>query len=171
MALKKEKKEQILQSIKAVNEASNSLVFFNYQNISTGTLNLLRDKLFGKKASFSVFKNTLLKKVLGEDLLQELEGPTAVLFTNEDPVDPIKELYAFKKENESIDIKFGVLDGKILSRDQVDVLATLPSRQELIAKVLGGLSNPVRGFVGVLSGVQRNFVGVLSQIQIKKSGS
>jgi len=169
MALKKEQKEQILQNIKDVTASSKSLIFFDYQNISTGTLNVLRDKLFDKKASFSVFKNTLLKKVLGKDLLKGLEGPTAVLFANEDPIDPIKELYAFKKDNEGVNVKFGILDGIIIPQEQVDVLATLPSKQELLAKMLGGFSNPIRGFVGIVGGVQRSFVTVLAGISEKKS--
>ncbi|MFH1565922.1 MAG: 50S ribosomal protein L10 [bacterium] len=170
MALKKEKKEQILKTIKEISDSSSSLVFFDYQKISTPVLNSFRDSLFLKKANFSVFKNTLLKKVLGDKML-ELGGPTAVLFAGEDPVSPIKELYNFKKENESVNIKFGILGGKIIPQSQVDVLAELPTKDELVAKVLGGLSNPVRGLVGILSGVQRSFVGVLSQIAINKSES
>jgi len=169
MALKREKKEQILKTIKEASDSSSSLVFFDYQNINTGTLNTLRDKLFEKKASFSIFKNTLLKKVFGDKFPQKLEGPTAVLFANDDPVAPIKELYDFQKENESVNVKFGILDGVFIPKEQVDVLAVLPSKQELLAKVVGGMLNPVRGLVGVLSGVQRSFVGVLGQIQTKKS--
>ena len=93
-----------------------------------------------------------------------MEGPTAVLFSQNDPVEPIKELYNFKKENESIYIKFGILEGKLLAQNDVDVLATLPSKQELLGQVVEGFSSPIRGLVTVLSGVQRSFVYVLSQI-------
>ncbi|MBU1016580.1 MAG: 50S ribosomal protein L10 [Patescibacteria group bacterium] len=163
MALKREKKEQILKTIKEASDSSSSLVFFDYQNISAGTLNMLRDKLFDKKASFSVFKNTLLKKVLG-DKMPELAGPTAVLFAGDDPVSPIKELYNFKKEQESIDIKFGILEGKIIPQSQVDVLAALPSKQELLAKVVGGMSRPTNSFTRVLGGVLDGFARVVYQI-------
>jgi len=169
MSIKKDKKGQIIQTVKDIYKNSKSLVFFDYQNISTISLTGLRDKLFENKAKFSVFKNTLLKKALGNKVPEDLEGPTAVLFCEGDPVAPVKDLYGFKKENENVNIKFGILDGAVISQNQVDVLATLPSKDALIAQVLRGFSSPIRGFVGVLSGVQRSLVSVLSQIARAKS--
>ncbi|OIP97395.1 50S ribosomal protein L10 [bacterium CG2_30_40_12] len=164
MPLKREKKEQILKILKDKISSSKSLVFFDYQNIATVNLNGLRDKLFYKSASLSVFKNTLLKKAFDKNLSQELTGPTAVLFAGEDPVEPIKELYEFKKEHETLNIKFGVLDGAFISQNQVNMLAELPAKQELAAKVVEGLSSPVRSLVGVLSGAQKKFITVLQQM-------
>ncbi|KKS76084.1 MAG: 50S ribosomal protein L10 [Candidatus Azambacteria bacterium GW2011_GWA2_42_9] len=162
--IKKEQKNQIIKSLEELLKSSKSIVFFDYQKIPTQTLNLFRDKLFDKGAKFSIYKNTLLEKALNKLVPGPLEGPTAVLFSQNDPVEPIKELYNFKKENESIYIKFGILEGKLLAQNDVDVLATLPSKQELLGQVVEGFSSPIRGLVTVLSGVQRSFVYVLSQI-------
>jgi len=162
MAISKAKKVALVDSFKDIVSSSKSLVLFSFSGISTNKLNELRDKLFSQKAGFSIMKNTLLKRVLGDNFV--LSGPTAVLYSKEDPIEPIKSLYEFKKENESLDIKFGILDGSVIQKDRVDVLATLPSKNELLAEVAGGLSAPIRGLVCALGGVQRGFIGVMSQI-------
>ena len=167
--IKKEQKNQIIKSLEELLKSSKSVVFFDYQKIPTQTLNLFRDKLFEKGAKFSIYKNTLLERTLGKLGHSPLQGPTAVLFSRNDPVEPIKELYNFKEENESVYIKFGILEGKLLAQDSVDVLSSLPSKQIILGQVLGGFSSPIKGFVGVLGGVQKKFVSTLSQMSKIKS--
>ena len=112
-----------------------------------------------------VAKNTLTKiaadaqEINGLDSV--LEGPTALVFAYDDPAQPAKILRDFARSSRILQIKAGVLEGNVLTADQVADIADLPSREELVAKVVGGISSPLYGLVGVLSGPVRSLTYVL----------
>lgn|SRR5690606_34417479 len=112
-----------------------------------------------------VAKNTLTKiaadaqEINGLDSV--LEGPTALVFAYDDPAQPAKILRDFARSSRILQIKAGVLEGNVLTADQVADIADLPSREELVAKVVGGISSPLYGLVGVLSGPVRSLAYVL----------
>ena len=89
----------------------------------------------------------------------------------EDPVSPAKALVEFAKQNEVFELKAGVLDGKLLAIDDIKALAELPSREELLAKMLGSMSAPATNFVGVLAAVPRSLVQVLAAIKDQKEAA
>jgi large subunit ribosomal protein L10 len=112
-----------------------------------------------------VAKNTLTKiaahsqEITGLDDI--LEGPTALVFAWEDPAQPAKILRDFARLSRILEIKGAVMEGQILSAEQVADIADLPSRDELIAKVVGGIASPLYGIVIVLSGPVRSLAYVL----------
>lgn len=100
-----------------------------------------------------------------------LEGPTAIAYSTEDVVAPAKILKEFIKETktEAITVKVGIADGQVIDKASVDALANLPSRDELIAKIVGSMQAPISGLVNVLQGNIRNMVYVLDAVRAKKA--
>ena len=119
-----------------------------------------------------VAKNTFIRiaaKEAGiEGLDAYLEHNTAVAFSAEDPVAPAKILNDFSKDHKALEIKAGILDGKVIALDEVKALAELPSREELLAKLVGSMQAPISGLVNVLQGTIRNFVYTLEAVRQKK---
>jgi len=151
-----------------------SVVFADYKGVTANQSADLRKKLSDSNSEVEIAKNTLLKIALkesGNDLTEvdkTFEGSTALILGYEDPVSPIKTLFGFIKEFSMPKVKLGLLDGKFYSSQEMETLSKLPSKIELIAKVLGSLNAPISGFVNVLSGTKRNFVYALSEISKKK---
>lgn len=121
---------------------------------------------------YMVAKNTFIRiaaKEAGiEGLDAYLEHNTAVAFSAEDPVAPAKILNDFSKDHKALEIKAGILDGKVIALDEVKALAELPSREELLAKLVGSMQAPISGLVNVLQGTIRNFVYTLEAVRQKK---
>jgi len=135
----------------------------------------LRDKVRAAGGTITVAKNSLLKIAMtskGYDVTsldKELTGPNLTLLAENDAVAPLKALVEFSKANDKNlpKVKAGILGKDVLSMEKVMQLAALPSKSELIAKLLGTLSNPARNLVSVLSAPMRNFVYALSAISKK----
>ena len=109
-------------------------------------------------------------KDLGYDEFNEfLKGPSAVAFGIEDPVAAAKVTAEFAKKNEKLEIKAGIVDGKIINIEEVKSLAELPSKEVLVAQVLGGLNAPIQGFTNVLQGTIRSLAIVLNAIAEKEA--
>ena len=153
-------------------EGQATTVVFNYTSITANEINELRSALFEHDAKLKITKNTLIKRVLentGVNLEKDLEGQNAILIpNNKDVISPIKTLYEFIKKNEKGEITLGVLNSQIITKEKVEELSKLPSRDELLAQVVGGLASPIRGFAYALNGVQSKFVRVLGEIKNQK---
>lgn len=123
---------------------------------------------------YKVFKNTLTSRAAKaeniEGLDQYLSGPTAMAFSYNDYAAPAKILTEFAKDHKKLELKAGILDGKVIDLDSVKDLANLPSREELLGKVAGMLQAPVRGLVTVLSGPLRNFAYAVEAVRKQKAG-
>ena len=98
-----------------------------------------------------------------------MEGTNAVAFAYDDPSSAAKVAYKFAKENDKLEIKIGLVDKDIFDVNQLKQLSELPSKEVLIAKVLGGLNGPIQGFANVLNGTMKGLVVALNQIAEKKS--
>ena len=134
----------------------------------------LRRKLREAGVEFKVLKNTLTaiaaKKLIRRvDLL--LVGPTAIAFGYDDPVAPAKVLSEFAKTNPALELKGGLLEGKVLDVAGVKALADLPSREELLSQVLRGMQAPISGLVNVLQGTIRNLVYALDAVRKQKEAA
>ena len=133
----------------------------------------LRNKFREAGVEYRVLKNTMIRRAVDalgmEGLDSVLEGPTAVAFGMEDAVAPAKIISEFIKKTNKTEIKAGVLEGKVVDVAAVNALASLPSREVLVAKVLGSMNAPITGFVTALSGNIRNLLYVLNAIGEKKS--
>ncbi|KXB66833.1 ribosomal protein L10 [Aedoeadaptatus coxii] len=172
-------KEELLQSkinlvneIKEKIEKSQSIVFVDNKGLNVAEVTELRKNLRENGVDYKVYKNTMMKRAfsdLGIEGAEEfLAGPTAVAFGIEDAVQPAKILNDFAEDNDRLELKAGVLDGKIVSVDEVKALAKLPSREVLVAQLLGSLNAPLQGLATVLSGNIRGLAVALDQIREKK---
>ena len=101
--------------------------------------------------------------------MEHLNGPTAIAYSTEDPIAPAKILQDFADDGGKMFIKTGYMDGKILDADEVKALAKLPSREELLGKVVGSVQSPLYGLHGVLNGLLRGLAGTLSAIGKQKA--
>lgn len=167
-------KAEVISDIKSRIGDSRGVYFFDYRGLSVQKLNDLRGKLRESGAKATVFKNTFIKRALDElnyDCPDSVfKEPTVLLSCEEDIVSPAKVLVDFIKKNEIGTIKGGFLGDKAIDFNEVTRLSKLPTRDELLAKVVGSLNAPISNFVGCLSGVSRNLVYVLSAIQSQKDG-
>ncbi|MBQ3942903.1 MAG: 50S ribosomal protein L10 [Elusimicrobia bacterium] len=103
-----------------------------------------------------------------ESANEYFDGPTAIVVEGDDPVSPAKIVSEFAKKNEKLVIKAGILDGKVIAVNEIKALASLPTKEVLIGKMLGSMNAPISNFVGVLSAVTRNFVCALNAIKEQK---
>ncbi|WP_337542864.1 50S ribosomal protein L10 [Acidaminococcus timonensis] len=152
--------------------ASKGVVLVNYCGLTVAEDTELRAKMREASVKYMVAKNTFIRiaaKEAGiEGLDSVLEHNTALAFSAEDPVAPAKILNDFSKDHKALELKAGVLDGKVIAVEEVKALAELPSREELLAKLVGSMQAPISGLVNVLQGTIRNFVYTLEAVRQKK---
>lgn len=151
---------------------SQLMVLTDYKGLKVNEINELRQKLRSVQAEMKVVKNRLAKLALkgtgSDDLISKFVGTTAVTLSGDDLVGPAKVLTAFAKEHEALSFKTAVMQGKALSKADLQALANLPSREELIAKLLGSLQAPARNWVSVLAQIPRSLVNVLAAVRDSK---
>jgi len=171
----KDQKVQIVTNLKGKLSKAAGLVLADYHGLSVSQMQELKRILKPFGAEFTVVKNTLLTlaaKETGKKVPEEvLTGPTAILFSFGDALEPIKKLADFIKQYQLPKIKIGFLEERLLSAEDVANLAKIPSREELHAKIVGALNSPISGLVNVLNGSLRNLVYVLKQIESTKGGT
>jgi large subunit ribosomal protein L10 len=165
-------KEAAVKEIQEKLKEAKSLVVTDYIGLDVAEMTELRAKLREAGVDYKVVKNTLARIAANNSDLSELNeffnGPTAVAFGIEDVVAPAKILDEFAEDHEVLEIKGGYLNGEIISKEKVESLAKIPSRDELLGKAFASMKAPITGFVNVLNGNLRNFVNVLSQIKDQK---
>ncbi len=166
------KKEETVATLVEKLGRATSIVLADYQGLSASTLSEVKNQLEKEGAELTVAKNTLLSlatKQAGIEVPEEaLKGPTAAVLAYDDPITPIKDLAKFQKQYEKPLPKIGFLGSELLSVEKIRELALLPSKQELQAKVVGSISSPIYGIVGVLGANLRNLVYALDQIAKSK---
>jgi len=176
MPKNKQQKEEILKSLKEKISQAKSVVFAGFDALGVKDNEDLRSKLRAENSEYYVAKKTLLEKAFESSKIEDLktrdyEGKVAAIFSYEDEVASAKILGEFRKDKEKKDKIFflgGILENKLLSRDQVEALSLLPSKQELYAKMVGSMNAPISGFVNVLAGNLRGLATVLKAIAEKK---
>ena len=154
---------------------ASAVILADYRGLTVKELQALRTKLRESGSELRVYKNTLAQIAMRElalpDLGVLLDGPTAFLFSYGDPVAPAKALVDFAKTHKALEVKGGFVDSTITSADGVRSLASLPSREQLVAKLLGTMQNPVASFVRVLAGPAGAFARVLQAIADQKAAA
>lgn len=167
MPKSKAEKESIVLEIKEKFESSTVAVLADYRGLNVAEATKLRRRLREAGCEFKIAKNTLTNlaasRVGLEGLAPYLEGQVAIAF-GADPVMPAKILSEFIREIKKMEIKAGVLEGKVIDAKGVKMLADLPSREVLLARILGGMQAPLYGFAGVLQGTIRSFVYTLEAV-------
>jgi len=165
-------KSQNVEEIKEKISRAQSVVVVDYRGLNVEQLTELRSRYRKAGVEYKVYKNTMMRFAFKDSGLEEfnefLKGPNAVAFGYDDPVQVAKITSDFAKENDKLEIKAGIVDGKIIDVNGVKDLANLPPREVLVAQALGGLNAPIQGFANVLQGTIRGLAVVLNAIAEKQ---
>lgn len=171
--MNKAEKSQAVEELKQRFQNASVTLLADYQGLKVSELTQLRQELRKTAAELKVLKNTLANLALKDTemapLAQHFVGTNAVILATGDPVTPAKILVKFAKDFEKAKVKAGFLSGKLMSPLEVEALSRLPSREEMLAKILGSMLAPAQNWVNVLSAMPRRLVTVLAAIRDKKT--
>ncbi len=149
------------------------LILADFRGLSVPEMETLREELRKNGVEFRVVKNTLFGIAAHSLQLQGLDGflqgPTAVAIAYDDPTVPARVMVEFIRQYRKLELKGGLVEGRVVDAAGVRALAELPSRSELVARVVGGIQAPLAGLLGVLTGLQRGLVYVLDQIRKQRA--
>lgn len=175
--MKREEKEKQIAWLHEELKSAKALFLTDFQGLSVAEMNALRSELRNRGIKFKVLKNTLARlaykdtdvAVLGPDLA----GPRAAAWTDSDDTVPVmaKVLSDFAKTHQNLGLIRGMLKGKLVHPSDMETLSKLPSREELLGRLLGQMMAPVSAFVNVIAAVPRSFLNVLKAIEEQKASS
>lgn len=167
-----EQKKQIVQELTEKIKEAKALIFADYRGLTVEEDTELRAALRKAGVEYKVVKNSMTRFAVKQNGLDDLEsylvGPTAMALSSEDPVAPAKVLSEYAKKFKSLELKVGVIEGKVTDLDGLKAIAELPSKEELIAKTIGSLNSPIYGLVNVLNANIRGLVIALNAIAEQK---
>jgi len=173
MALTRQTKEALIASYDGGLAASKNAFLVGFEGISVAQAEDLRNRIRENGGHYTVVKNRLALRAIEGTALQPLgehfSGPTGVAYAADDPVGLAKALTGFAKENPVIVFKGGLVDGQTVDVSDIDEIASMPSREELITKLVFLLQSPVTRFVRGLNAITQQFVTVLDQVGQAKS--
>ena len=165
-------KKKIVQDLREKFLKTKVLIVTDYKGLRVESLNDLRRKLRDAGIEYQVVKNTLLRRASQETdvaLIQDsFKGPSAIALSYDDPVAPAKVLTQFAKENEKLELRIGVMGGKVIDLNGIKALANLPSREVLLSQLLSVMNAVPTSFVRVLSAVPSGMLNVLQALKAKK---
>jgi len=168
-------KNLIISEVEKELKARPTFFVTQHARLSSSALDKLRTKLRAVSARYLVVKNSLGKKAFEKAKLEQFSdsftGSCGIAFSSGDPVASSKILVEFAKENENFKIQKGFVSGEVVTLDKIKILASLPTREVLLGKVVGGIQAPISKFVNVLSGTVRRVVTVLDAIAKKKGNA
>lgn len=168
------KKDAKIEELRARTAQARNLFLTDFRGLTVGEISKLRRALGKGGASYGVVKNTLFTKAVPEIAAQleaYLQGPTAIVFAGEDVVGPAKALQSFVDETKKLEIKAGLVDGRVIGKGEVQQLSKLPGLDELRAQLVGVLVAPLQNLVSTLSGKQTELAGVLESLAEKKAAA
>lgn len=173
--MKIEDKKKIVEDLKEKFATTKVVIVTDYKGLDVAQMTELRRKLSEANVEYQVVKNTLLtrasKDTDAEMLVDVFKGPSAIALSFDDPVAPAKVLTQFAKDNDKLEIKAGVMNGKVMDLGAITALSKLPSREELLAQVLSAMNAVPTGFVRALADVPRRMVNVLNAIKDQKEAA
>jgi len=168
-------KEQLVEAIKDRFAGAQTILLADYRGLSVKELEELRVKLREAGAELTIYKNSLTEIAMRElalpSMAEYLSGPTAFIFSGEDPVAPAKALTTFAKVHQALELKAGLVENQVVDAAAVKAIAMLPSREELIAKLLGTMLNPIIGFARVLNGPTEAFARTVQAVADQKAAA
>ncbi|AGP33568.1 50S ribosomal protein L10 [Sorangium cellulosum] len=165
--MERSQKEEVVGSVRQKFERMSSAVFLDFKGMNVEAVTKLRDEFRKSGVEYRVVKNTLVRHAIKEHpwantLAKSLTGMTGVAWSYEDPSAAAKVVKAFRKDNQKLQIKAGLIEGQILSGDAVETqLATMPGKDELRAMLLATLQAPLQQFVQQLNAPLQNFAYLL----------
>lgn len=171
--LDKSQKIQLVEEIHQKFTESKIVILTDYKGLNVDKINELRRKLTESNIEYRVVKNTLLTRASeGTDVAlvkDHFQGPTAIAISYEDPVAPAKVLSDFAKDNDKLEIKIGVMGGKLLDINAIKSLSSLPSREVLLSQVLSAMNGVPTSLVRALNNVPQKLLYALQAIKDQKA--
>ena len=173
--MNKNEKPEIVSEIKEMIEQSTAVYLTDYAGISVEDINGIRNQFRKEGVKYKVFKNTLFKRALDESgkfnkLADHLVGMTGYIFADENsPVVPAKIIKKYFDDNQKLALKACYIEDQYYDGSRLNDLASLPSKKEIIASILGSLNSPASGIVGVINAVMRDLVSVIDEISKEKA--
>ena len=168
-------KEQIVQEMNGELTGAKGVVLADFSGMSVETVTQLRATLRSKGVRYKVVKNTLLKRVAKERGLSALdpylEGPTAIAYSTDSEVEPVRVVVEFAKKHERPVVKAGVIGEKFYTKQELIQLAALPTREELLSQVLAVVTAPMSQFLGAVNALLASPATLASELEKKKQGS
>jgi large subunit ribosomal protein L10 len=171
--MKRTEKEQLVDDLSAKIKGANALYYTDFTGLNVKRMTELRRRLRKAGVEYVVIKNTLALRAASQSGLPsaDLRGPTGVVIGS-DPVAAAKVLSDFARENEQRpEVKGGLLEGRPIDTAQVKQLASLPSREQMLAELGAGLQSPMAAFVGALSGLLYMFAGALESLREQRESA
>ncbi|HET6637554.1 MAG TPA: 50S ribosomal protein L10 [Gemmatimonadota bacterium] len=171
--MKRSEKEQLVTELAEKMKGAKALYYTDFTGLNVKHMTELRRRFRRAGVEYVVIKNTLALRAVHEVGLttERLRGPTGVVI-GADPVTAAKVLSDFARENEQKPgVKGGMLEGKPIDVAQVKQLASLPSRDQMLAELAAGLQSPMAGFVGALNGLLYMFAGALDALRVQREGT
>lgn len=175
----KQDKEQSVLEIKEKLDRASSIYLTDFSGLTVAESNSLRDELFDAKVEFKVLKNTLVKKALeqsdgkfnaqSEKLNEHLKGPTGIIFAFDDPVTPAKIIKKFYDKGEKPKLKLALVENIAYESKQLNQLASLPTKPEIISSIIGSLHAPISGIVGSINAVIRDLSSIIEEVAKKNA--
>jgi len=171
--MNKQEKTQEIEALKSALESRPPTFVLAYRGLSVNQVSALRKKVRATSSRYRVVKNRLALRVIKgtpyEGLAPHFEGPTAIAYSSKDPAALAKALEEFTKDNQGFQIKAGLIDGRVVDPQAIKTLASLPSREVLVARLLSVLNGPMVRLVTVMKSPARGLVRALDEIARKKT--
>ena len=171
--MKRTEKEALVADLKSKLEGATALYYTDFTGLNVKRMTDLRRRLRKANVEYVVIKNTLALKAVNESGLvgQRLKGPSGLVIAR-DPVAAAKVITDFAKENDSKPaVKGGLFEGKSIDKAQISKLASMPSREQMLSQLAGGLQAPLAGFVGALNGLLYMFAGALEGLRSQRESA
>ena len=154
----KQQKQVIIDEIKAKLETAQSAVVIDYMGITVEQADAMRKKLREANVDYTVYKNTLMKRAIEgtafAPLADVLEGPSAIAISKDDATAPARILCKFAKDAKALELKAGVVEGQIYDKEMITKIASIPSKEVLIAKLLGSIKAPLSNLAYLLNAIK-----------------
>ncbi len=165
--------KEMLEAIKADLDGVSAVWVVDYRGLTVKEIQNLRHSIREAGANMKVYKNTLMRIALEQSELPTLddllEGPSAFVFAGDDVAAAAKAVKNFAKDNQNLEIKGGLMEGKEVTAAEVEAIASLPSREELIAQIAGAISGVARGLATTVNGVPRGLAQVVKAVADQKA--
>lgn len=174
----KAQKAESVKEIKELIASSEAMYFTDFTGLTVEEVNELRKEFYKSDIRFKVVKNTLTARALKETdkysthfdrLFETLNGPTGIIVTSKDPVAPAKIIKKFAEKTEKPKLKIAIVENEVYDTKQLGQLASLPSKEEVIASILGSLNAPASGIVGSINAVMRDLFSVIEEVAKKRA--
>lgn len=172
--MKRSEKEQIVAEVKEKVARAKGMYFADFTGITVEEVSDLRKEFRKSNVEYQIVKNTLARKALAEltgfdKVIEHLKQPTAIAFGYDDPVAPARIIKKFTDKFGKLNVKVCVVENLVYEGAEIDTIAKLPTKKELMTGIVFAVASPAAGIVGAINAVMRDLVGVINAIEKKKA--